>query len=66
MERGLVWRWLVVTLPWLNAIEAIWVHSKRRVVRANRLLTITELAERASEIYGCPHEPHLVMPTKVA
>jgi transposase len=52
--------------PWLNAIEATWVHGKRRVVEADGLLTATELADRVCDAYGCPHEPHLVMPKKVA
>ena len=25
-----------------------------------------ELAERVSDAYGCPHEPHLTIPEKVA
>ena len=52
--------------PWLNAIEATWVHGKRRVVEADHLLTGDELAARVCDAYGCPHEPHLVMPEKVA
>lgn len=58
--------YLPVKSPWLNAIEATWVHGKRRVVEADRLLTIDELAERVSDAYGCPHEPHLTIPEKVA
>jgi DDE superfamily endonuclease len=58
--------YLPIKSPWLNAIEATWVHGKRRVVEADRLLTITELADRVSDAYGCPHEPHLVIPEKVA
>jgi transposase len=52
--------------PWLNAIEATWVHGKRRVVEADRLLTISELADRVCDAYGCPHEPHLSLPKQVA
>ena len=52
--------------PWLNAIEATWVHGKRRVVEADGLLTIDELADRVCDAYGCPHEPHLTIPDKVA
>jgi len=58
--------YLPIKSPWLNAIEATWVHGKRRVVEADRLLTIHELADRVSDAYACPHEPHLVMPKKVA
>ena len=52
--------------PWLNAIEATWVHGKRRVVEADALLTAHALADRVCDAYGCSHEPHLVMPKKVA
>ena len=58
--------YLPVKSPWLNAIEATWAHGKRRVLEADRLLTIDELAERVAEAYGCPHEPHLVIPEKAA
>jgi DDE superfamily endonuclease len=52
--------------PWLNAIEASWVHGKRRVVEADGLLTANELADRVCDAYRCPHEPHLTLPEKVA
>lgn len=52
--------------PWLIAIEATWVHGKRRVVEADGLLTADQLATRVCDAYGCLHEPHLVMPKKVA
>jgi hypothetical protein len=52
--------------PWLNAIEATWVHGKRRVVEADGLLTIDQLADRVCDAYGCPHEPHLAVPEKAA
>jgi transposase len=46
--------YLPIKSPWLNAIEASWVHGKRRAVEADRLLTIGELADRVSDAYGCP------------
>jgi transposase len=52
--------------PWLNAIEPKWVHGKRRVVEAEHLLTIDELAARVCDAYGSPHEPHLAIPESVA
>jgi transposase len=58
--------YLPIKSPWLNAIEATWVHGKRRVLEADRLLTIDELADRVSDAYGCPHQPHLVVPEKAA
>jgi hypothetical protein len=58
--------YLPVKSPWLNAIEATWVHGKRRVVEADGLLSINDLANRVCDAYGCPHEPHLAIPEKVA
>ncbi len=51
--------------PWLNPIEPKWVHGKRRVADANRLLTAHEIAERACAALGCPHEHHLSLPKQV-
>jgi transposase len=45
--------------PWLNPIEAKWVHGKRRVVEAGGLLTAHGLAERVCAAFGCPHYEHL-------
>jgi hypothetical protein len=45
--------------PGLNAIEAHWVHGKRRVAEAERALTAEELADRVCAACGCAHEPHL-------
>jgi DDE superfamily endonuclease len=58
--------YLPVKSPWLNAIEATWVHGKRRVLEADGLLSINELADRVSDAYSCPHLPHLAIPEKVA
>lgn len=52
--------------PWLNPIEPKWVHGKRRVREADRVLTAQEVAERACAALDCPYEPHLVLPKKVA
>jgi transposase len=52
--------------PWLNPIEAKWVHGKRNVVEANGLLTAKQLADRVSAYYGCTPEPYLVIPERVA
>jgi hypothetical protein len=57
---------LPIKSPWLNAIEPKWVHGKRRVVEAERLLTAGELIERVCAAYGCRHEPHLSLPEQVA
>jgi hypothetical protein len=52
--------------PWLNPIEATWVHGTRNVSDADRILSADELEARVCAYYGVPREPHLVMPKKVA
>ncbi len=52
--------------PWLNPIEPKWVHGKRKVSDADRVLSADELEARICAYYGCPREPHLTMPQKVA
>ena len=52
--------------PWLNPIEPKWVHGKRNVSEADRILSADELEARVCAYYGCPREPHLVMPQRVA
>ena len=52
--------------PWLNPIEPKWVHGKRAVSEADRLLSADELTMRVYAYYGCECETHLVMPKKVA
>ena len=52
--------------PWLNPIEPKWVHGKRAVSEADRLLPADELEARVYAYYGCRPEEHLVMPKKVA
>jgi transposase len=51
--------------PWLNPIEPHWIHSKRRVLEAERLLTADEVAQRVCATFGCPRESHLTMSAKV-
>jgi transposase len=52
--------------PWLNPIEPKWVHGKRAVSEADRLLRADELEARVYAYYGGQREAHLVMPKKVA
>jgi transposase len=52
--------------PWLNPIEPKWVHGKRAVSEADRLLSAEELEARVYAYYDCEREAHLVMPKKVA
>jgi transposase len=57
---------LPVKSPWLNPIEAKWVHGKRAVAEADRRLSAQELESRVYAYYRCDPEVHLVMPEKVA
>jgi transposase len=52
--------------PWLNPIEATWVHAKRRIVEPDRLLTAAELEERVYAALACTPCDHLVIPKQVA
>lgn len=47
--------------PWLNPIEPKWMHGKRRVLEADRVLTADELEERVCATFDCPREPHLAI-----
>jgi transposase len=58
--------WLPSKSPWLNPIEAKWVHGKRTISEADRILSADELEARVCAYDGSPREPHLVMPKKVA
>lgn len=52
--------------PWLNPIEPKWVHGKRKISEAERILSAEELEARVCAYYGCPRNLHLVMPEKIA
>jgi DDE superfamily endonuclease len=52
--------------PWLNPIEPMWLHGKRRVVEPARRLSAAELIERVCDAFDCPHEPHLAIPHEAA
>lgn len=54
------------TSPGRNPIEPQWVHGKRAVSEADRLLSADALAARVYADYGWEREAHLVMPKKVA
>jgi hypothetical protein len=56
---------LPVKSPWLNPIEPKWVHGKRAVAEADRMLSAEDLETRVYTYYGCHREDHLVMPKKV-
>lgn len=52
--------------PWLNPIEPMWLHGKRRVVEAEQALSPTDLAERVCATFDQPYEPPLSLPKNVA
>ena len=52
--------------PWLNPIEAKWVHGKRRIVEPARLLTADKIAERVCAAFDCVPEPHLTIHQQVS
>ena len=52
--------------PWLNPLEAHWVHGKRAVVEPAHLLTAAELVERVNAHFGCPHQEPLSIPQEVS
>jgi transposase len=56
---------LPVKSPWLNPIEPIWAHGKRRVVEPNGVLSADELAGRICAALGCEHQAHLSIPKNV-
>jgi hypothetical protein len=58
--------YLPITRRWHNATEATGAHGKRRVIEADGLLTIHQLADRASDAFGCSREPQPAFPEKAA
>lgn len=52
--------------PWLNPIEPHWGHAKRRTVEPGQLLSMPETIDRVCQQFGCPHEPFLTIPDRVA
>jgi hypothetical protein len=57
---------LPIKSPWLNPIEPQWVHTKRKVVEPDRLLSARELAGRVCDALGCTYHAHLPIPQKAA
>jgi len=57
---------LPIKSPWLNPIEPTWIHGKRKVAEAGRLVSAAEMAERMHAVFGCPHEAHLRIPDQAA
>ena len=57
---------LPIKSPWLNPVEPRWIHGKRKVAEAGRLLNAQELRERVCAHFGCEYEEHLPIPKNVA
>jgi len=45
--------------PWLNPIEPMWIHAKRKVVEPEKKLTAVELVRRVSAVFKQPILPYL-------
>jgi len=45
--------------PWLNPIEPMWIHAKRKVVEPDKKLTAVELVRRVSAVFKQPTLPYL-------
>lgn len=45
--------------PWLNPIEPMWIHAKRKVVEPDKKLTAVELVRRVSAVFQQPILPYL-------
>lgn len=45
--------------PWLNAIEPIWIHAKRKIVEPERKLSVEEVVSRVCSVFAHPLLPLL-------
>ncbi len=52
--------------PWPNPIEPKWVHSKRKIVEPDRLLSAAELEGRVYDCFGCDHQNRLSLAQQAA
>jgi hypothetical protein len=52
--------------PWLNPIEAHWVHGKRQVVEPGRLLTSEELVGRVCDYFDSLNQDNVPIPEYVS
>jgi len=57
---------LPIKSPWLNPIEPVWLHAKRRIVEPNGTLSAATMASRICATLDCSHEPHLCVPENVS
>jgi transposase len=47
--------------PWLNPIEPMWIHAKRKVVEPDKQLGVAELVRRVSAVFDNPILPLLTL-----
>ncbi len=47
--------------PWLNPIEPMWLHAKRKIVEPDKKLAKTELVRRVSAVFDNPILPFLTL-----
>lgn len=45
--------------PWLNSIEPMWIHAKRKIVQPDRTLSAKEVVNRVSAVFAIPVLPLL-------
>jgi hypothetical protein len=51
--------------PWLNPIEPMWIHAKRKVVEPDKKLAAVELVRRVSAVFNQPVLPYLLLSENV-
>jgi transposase len=51
--------------PWLNPIEPMWIHGKRRIVEPERVLSPQEIVERVCDTFDNPVEALLTISNNV-
>jgi len=51
--------------PWLNPIEPMWIHAKRKVVEPDKKITASELVRRVSAVFEHPVLPYLTLSENV-
>ncbi len=51
--------------PWLNPIEPMWIHAKRKVVEPDKKITAVELVRRVSAVFMQPILPYLTLSENV-
>ncbi len=52
--------------PWLNPIEPMWIHAKRKIVEPDKKLTETEVVRRVSAVFDNPILPLLTISENVS